>query len=90
MWHGLLSCLGSGCAQSLYCKSGFTSILLQNWLAAFYFLLICFLSSCIVCCSICISCCLCSVSCRLTKWEGLFWYMAEFSLWVLECTLQPS
>lgn len=63
------SCLGSECALTLYCKSGFPGILLQNWLAAFSFLFR-VLSGCIVCCSICISY-LCSVSCSLTKWEGL-------------------
>lgn len=86
MWHGLQAVWDLGVLKSLYCKSGFTGIMLQNWLAAFSFF--CVLSSCIVCCSVCISCCLCSVSCRLTKWEGLClihsWVFTEF--WSVHCS----
>lgn len=72
------SCLGSECALTLYCKSGFTGILLQNWLAAFSFLFR-VLSDCIVCCSICISY-LCSVLAAWQSGRGFLWSMAEFSL----------
>lgn len=88
MWHGLQAvwdldvpkvCIASPHSQALCYKTGLLPSLFSV------------LSSCIVCCSICISCCLCSVSCRLTKWEGFcLIHSWVFTVWVLECTLQPS
>lgn len=89
LWHGFQVvwdrdvprlCIASPGSQAFYCKTGLLP-------SVFFF---CVLSGCIVCCSICISY-LRSVSCSLTKWEGLSLIHGwVFTVWVLECTLQPS